>query len=92
VLGLQGPALTLVWAQNLDHTWYKRSLGTTLHPVAPTQVTLSGFAAGEYEIELWDPYRGQVIRRERAAAREGRLQLALPVIEKDLAVKIRRQA
>jgi hypothetical protein len=92
VLGMQGPALALVWAQNLDHTWYKRSLGTTLRPVAATKVTLGGFAAGDYEIELWDTYRGAVIRRGSATAREGRLQLALPPVEKDVAVKILRRA
>jgi hypothetical protein len=91
VLGLHGPTLALVWAQNMDHTWYRRSLGTPLQPVGATKVTLDGFADGGYEIELWDTYRGAVIRRERAAARKGRLQLVLPVVETDLAVKIRRQ-
>jgi hypothetical protein len=92
VLGLKGPRLTLAWVQNLDHTWFRRSLGAPLRPVAPSFLTLAGFAAGDYEVELWDTYEGKLLQPRAASPEAGRVRVALPEITKDLALKIRSPA
>jgi hypothetical protein len=92
VLGLRGPERTLLWVQNLDNTWFRRAAGGTLPVVAPTTVTLSGYAPGEYAVEVWDTDTGRVTSRSRARTASDRLSVALPPIEKDVAVKISRQS
>jgi hypothetical protein len=89
ILGLRGTELTLLWAQNLEHTWYLRSRGRPLVPVDPATLILPGFTAGVYEVELWDPYAGKMLRRESTRVANGRVVIWLPEIARDVALKVR---
>lgn len=90
VLGLHGRAMALLWVQNLDNTWFRRAAGGSLPIVAPSTLTLPEVAPGAYAIEVWDTYSGRVTRQTRARAAAAGLKIALPAVEKDVAVKVRR--
>jgi hypothetical protein len=90
VLGLRGRELTLLWVQNRDHTWFLRSQKRPLVPVAPSTLTLPDVADGVYEVELWDTYAGKPVRSESTRVSNGHLEIWLPEIERDVALKVRR--
>ncbi|HNX05693.1 MAG TPA: hypothetical protein PKI32_09335, partial [Opitutales bacterium] len=57
----------------------------------PSVLVLPGLAKGKWDVELWDTWGGKPIQtfRVRVPA-SGEARVALPAIEKDLAVKLRR--
>ncbi len=92
VFGLQNDEFAIVWLQNAQHTWYRMCVvGEQLTPVPPTRLTLHGLRDGAFRVELWDTYAGRVSQTQESTARGGALSIALPEIEKDVALKLVRQ-
>jgi len=90
VLGMAADDRALLWAQNRAHTWFNVRDGKPMPAVEPTRVCLTGLADGRWHVELWDTVAGKVTGRSQATARGGELELALPRIETDLALKLSR--
>jgi len=88
VTGMQTPRKALVWIQNRAYTWFNIRDGASIPPVAPTKLELSGFADGEYEVELWDTVDGTVMERRDSIVLDGKLVFELPKLQRDVAVKI----
>ncbi len=91
VLCLASDDRALVWAQNEAHTWFNVRAGEPVPPVEPTSVRLTGFADGVWQVESWDTVKGEVIARSSASAADGQLELQLPRIETDVALKLLAQ-
>ncbi|HOX05966.1 MAG TPA: hypothetical protein PK280_06160 [Planctomycetota bacterium] len=53
------------------------------------KVRIGGLAPGTYEVEFWNPARGERVSRGEFAAGADRLVISLPKFERDLAMKIR---
>ena len=51
---------------------------------------LKGIASGKYSVKFYDTVSGKVVRQTTTAV-EDELRVALPPVEKDIAVKIRMQ-
>ena len=90
VLGIAADDRALLWAQNGAHTWFNVREGNPMPPVEPTVVRLDGFADGRWQVEFWDTVAGEVVARKEAPAEDGRLELELPAIETDIALKLTR--
>ena len=92
VLALSNDHSALVWVQNREHTWWNHKRGTEPTPVGGSQVTLSGFQPGEYQIVQWDTYQGQdtgPAQTERSA--DGSVVFTTPAgLTTDVAYKIVR--
>lgn len=88
VMGMQTSEEALIWVQNRDHTWFNVRDKVSIPPIVPTRLTLTGFAGGEYNMELWDTISGTVIERKRSTAAEDRLIISLPEVAHDIAVKV----
>ncbi len=88
VLGLASDDRALVWVQNKAHTWFAVREGGPVPPVEPTSVRLSGFADGTWQVESWDTVKGEVVARTSAVAAGNRLELRLPQIGTDVALKL----
>lgn len=90
---LRGTNVSLLWIQNRAHTWWNVA---EKHPIAPVEggkINLDGLlprgGRGPYPVELWDTYTGQLLSKaEVSDSAEGHV-LALPTIDKDVAIKVR---
>jgi len=91
VAGLQGKGLTLLWLQNRQHTWWHVVEKQPIPAINAATVALSGLADGQYQVEWWDTWKGVVTKREVLEAVKGTLSLAVPRLERDVAVKLLRR-
>ena len=87
-----GKTTAIAWVRGEDRTWYRVcALKEKLPPSPPSILILPGLGAGEWQAELWNTWTGQVIESRRLTVpASGEARVALPAIEKDLAVKLRR--
>lgn len=91
--GLAGRTTALVWARVEGRTWQRVcALKETISPAPPTMLTLSGLSAGRWQAEVWDTWAGVIqARREVIVSGSGNGQVRLPQMERDLAVRLRKQ-
>ncbi len=82
-----GPTAFL-WLQNRDNTWFRHNQGEALPPVPPTRIVLRGVPAGAFRLEWWDTYTGAVREAGPVASAAGRLELRVPQIARDAALKL----
>jgi hypothetical protein len=89
VLGLQNDHLALAWVQQPEHTWFRvgREKRTPAE-VPPTVLSWQGFRPGSYRAEIWDPYQGTVLEVQTVSTADGLIQVKLPAISTDVAVKV----
>ena len=87
-----GRTTAIAWIRGEDRTWYRVcALKEKLPPSPPSILVLPGLTAGEWQAELWNTWTGHVIESKRLTVHaSGEARVALPAIEKDLAVKLRR--
>lgn len=87
--GLQNDRRALVWVQHPGHTWHRVAvLKQEPTPQPPSVLTLRGFREGEYTVEIWDTYQGEVTARQTVRVAGGQLSVALPAIATDVAVRV----
>jgi hypothetical protein len=90
VVGLTGRNTTLLWFQNKESTWGAALRGLVPTPAVGARAIVTGLPPGAYDLEWWDTWSGRVERRETCDAPAGSLELALPVVERDVACKLLR--
>ena len=86
-----GQPAALVWIKNERYTWYNFNQGEPLGTIPPTRATLDGVPDGDYEIEWWDTYHGNITRRDNANARGRKLVLPIQELTKDVACRVMRK-
>ncbi|MPY90088.1 MAG: DUF5060 domain-containing protein [Luteitalea sp.] len=87
-IGLRGKPLSIVWIQNKLHTWYNVINQRPIPAVENGEVTLSGFQSGSYRIEYWDTYEGRITKTITGRAVQSALRIAVPALDRDIAMKI----
>jgi hypothetical protein len=81
---------TIVWVQNQDSTWFNH--GRDRVPTVPASTaTVHGLRDGTYDVEWWETWKGSVAKAETMTVKNGTLQLQLPPIPTDIALKLRRR-
>jgi hypothetical protein len=65
--------------------------GRAAEPVSGVTVAVEGLAPGTYAVLPYDTWRGLYLPESQATVEAGRLIVALPAFEKDLAVKIEQK-
>jgi hypothetical protein len=89
VLGLAGDSQLLLWLHNQESTWRAEHDGKTPEPAENLRVRIPA-PDGEWHLEWWDTFRGEVTRRETLRATGGVLAIEIPHLEKDVAMKASR--
>lgn len=89
-LGVRSESQMLVWIQDKKSTWK-----AVLDKIAPQEttglrLTVPGVADGEYQVEWWNTYSGEVLQRSKVRVAGGRLALPVPNFTRDVAAVIRR--
>jgi hypothetical protein len=54
------------------------------------RLAVPGLRNGQYTVELWDTRKGKVMRSVKATSAGGQMNIALPKVKPDLALKVRR--
>ncbi len=81
--------LLLAWFQNRTYSWQQAEEAITVVP-PNFRAAFSNMPPGEYRVEFWDPFSGQVIGEDRVRVRPedaGNLTFELLPIERMLAVR-----
>jgi len=65
------------------------TLPRKLSPINDAVVTLTGLQDGAYNVEFWDTYAGRPTGKKKSTAQNGVLQIPLPTVQADLALKVR---
>ncbi len=88
-----GPKTAIAWVRVETRSWRRVcALKEQIDPAPPSVLGLSGLAKGTWDAELWDTWAGKPIQSFRVKVpASGEARVALPAIEKDLAVKLRRR-
>ena len=88
VRGLLCPTRCLLWLfKEQDSRTPAAAVGVPRIP-ADTTLHLKGMWPGPYSVELWDTYKGVVLKSEQASAVGGELAVAFPEAERDIACKV----
>jgi len=87
VIGLGNVTFAMAWVQNKDHTWWNVVNKVPVEPLKLISMEFEGFLSGEYVVEWWNPYSGEITSRETVLVTDGRMLLSVSNLEKDTAVK-----
>ena len=89
-LGMVSDTMAILWLQNKDNTWLNHHRGSSVNAVEPFSFTFEGLNPGSYRLEHWDTAKGTVIHTETVLTTDRSIQLSLPQLKTDLAVKLER--
>jgi hypothetical protein len=87
--GMQTRDQAILWLQNRDSDWFNH-LNGKVAPVDPSTVTLTGLRDGAWTVETWETWKGTKQRSESVKVKGGQLQLRLPALATDVALKLKR--
>ncbi len=90
---IAGKRTSIAWVRVDGRSWRRVcALKEQIPPAPPSVLVLPGLAKGKWDVELWDTWAGKPIQTSRIKVpASGEARIALPAIEKDLAVKLRRR-
>ena len=90
-LELIGTHTRLLWLRNSDLSWYSMAIQKkAFTPVAGASLNLTGMEPGSYRVEFWSSEQGKLLRSEEMTAKAAVLEIALPEVRTELALKVRR--
>jgi hypothetical protein len=87
---LEGNQTVIAWFRAEGRTWKRVIVDKMKFPeVQPSIVTLDGLSAGDWKLEVWDTWKGQVLASSiQRVGIKGQVHMPLPPFTKDLAVKL----
>ena len=89
ILALRNDARAFCWVY--DPVGFSPRAGWQKREATGAVVRIPDFSSGQYTVEIWDTYRGEILDTAEVQALEGDLSFSLPPFQDDIAVKIRRQ-
>jgi len=87
VLALRGDNWGSLWAQNREYNWYRAQDMESIRESPEVELSFDRLQSGDYQIEWWDTQKGEMIRSETGRC-NGALQLTIPSLRTDVAVRI----
>jgi hypothetical protein len=88
VQAMKSPQATYCYLFDLDRM-YAGDAARQLSPIQGATVDLRTIPNGDYDVEFWEPYTGEVTGTAAVTVVGGRAQIALPDFLQDLACKLR---
>jgi hypothetical protein len=87
-LGLRGDRLAILWLQNKGHTWWNAVHDETAEPIRDATVRLEGLADGAWTARWFDTGTGRWLQTHGVRVEVGSLELAVPDLTGDVAVRL----
>ena len=88
---VQADDAAYLWVHHRLNIWLFQAAGFSPEPIEGAKAEIAGLADGAYRVQWWDTYRGEVTKTERQTSRSGRLEMNIPTLRTDAAVKIERE-
>ncbi|MEM7577207.1 MAG: hypothetical protein AAF328_07000 [Planctomycetota bacterium] len=89
--GIGEPAV-LAWFVHRDATWRRAVEGSAIEPLPAARVVLNGLLDGIYTSQWWDTRTGESTVGTIGVVKQGRLELEVPPIAHDVALRLIRQS
>jgi hypothetical protein len=87
---LIGRQTRLLWLRQRDLGWYSLAVEKRqFTSIAPSTLTISSVEPGAYRVEFWSTEEVKLLQSAEVTARNGTLQISLPAIGRELALKVR---
>ncbi|MGQ9881365.1 MAG: DUF5060 domain-containing protein [Armatimonadota bacterium] len=91
VFGLQGRNTILLYIEHTRHTWYQVNVVKRRpEPAPPCELHLP-LPQGHYRVQYWDTYEGMIEQTQDVTISRNWLTIKLPVVSKDIALKVERR-
>ena len=91
LLELIGRQTRLLWIRRTDLDWYSLAVEKkAFSPVESASVAITGLAPGKYRVEYWSSEEGKRLNSAEIAAARTTLDVPLPAVASELALKVRR--
>ncbi len=90
-LALAGERTLLMWLHNRESSWRTDFDGKKPTTLGGLRVSVPVGRSGQWDVEWWDTWTGEIIRREAVEALDGALRLLPPPLERDFAVRATRR-
>lgn len=87
-LGLKVGSEMFFWVQNKSSNWKNAFNNIEPDPVANSYFEVPSASGGKYNIEWWDTYKGEIIRKKKIEAKGGKLKIEVPEFKRDVACKL----
>jgi hypothetical protein len=78
----------VLWIQNAHHNWKNVAEKKPLPTITRMRLPVRDLPDGRYVVEWWDTWRGEVTKTTTAAPKKGVLELHVPDLATDVAVRI----
>lgn len=87
---IMGNDVSVGWLRAEGRDWKSVALlKRKAKPVPASYVSLAGLASGNWRVEIWDTWKGQIIQTQAArVTNAGRIRFSIPAFEGDLAFKL----
>jgi len=80
-----------VWIRHRDLSWYGLAVeGKKLEPIEQATLTLTAVQPGPYRVEYWNTEQGTRLRTEVIKVKDTSLDVPLPEVQSEMALKVRR--
>ncbi|MGQ9729696.1 MAG: DUF5060 domain-containing protein [Candidatus Zipacnadales bacterium] len=89
VAGMKTDEVAVLWLQNRDSSWYNHAGNGEVGEVSAFRLTVRDLPRGQYQIEWWDTWKGELTRTSTVESDGERMTLELPALTTDVALKIR---
>jgi len=91
-LGYKGKDCVYLWIVNSQATWWNQVINKKRPAlIEEATIPIQELQPGDYLLEWWDTYRGEIIRTERASFVKSPAQIPVPSFNRDIACKIRKR-
>ena len=78
----------LMWIQNKSYNWKNARNGIAPSVVKGARAEIEDVRNGNYTVEWWDTFTGNMVSKHGAAGEDGRIRLDIPEFDRDIACKI----
>lgn len=82
--------MSMLWVQNVDQTWWNVVHRKPVPVIDAARLTLSGFPQGRYREVFWDTWTDVITRQTDIRISRGSADIALPPLDRDIALKLVR--
>lgn len=87
-VGISVDDTILLWFQNKDYSYYCMKKNRTLNEFKNAYITVTDIANGNYKIEWWDTYKGELLFKNDINVEGNTTNIEIPQFTKDIACKL----
>jgi len=89
-VGLTSDRLVLLWLHNKESTWRTEFEDKQPATLSKLQLRVPVPAGGQWRVEWWDTFTGEIVQRDTVESANGALALSAPDLARDLALRAER--